>query len=168
MSSAHTTTNPTDIIAHTSNGSPADGDNWAEIDTAAWIAAAAAVGITATERPVNYDAYGLDYSTLAGVVEVDGDLFVLTSHRNPGRITADPLPTLTVEYVADEAHGGPAILVHATDGPYHAQDDPGEQVHAYDADPGMTVADVARTVGVEADSLTLVGEGHSTCWEVQP
>jgi len=168
MSSAHTTTNPTDIIAHTSNGSPADGDNWAEIDTAAWIAAAAAVGITATERPVNYDAYGLDYSTLAGVVEVDGDLFVLTSHRNPGRITADPLPTLTVEYVADEAHGGPAILVHATDGPYHAQDDPGEQVHAYDADPDMTTADIARTVGVEVDALTLVGEGHSTCWEVQP
>lgn len=79
--------------------------------------------------------------------------------------------TTTIEYVADEAHQGPAIIVHETTGPYHAQDNPGATVSVHLPEDGvtdqMTSAEVAAIVGVDVDAMALVSEGHADCWEIE-
>lgn len=76
----------------------------------------------------------------------------------------------TVEYVPDTAHAGPAVLVHRGVGPYHAQDNPGTAVAAFDANDGvheeMSPPEIAALVGVDVDSMRLTAEGHSACWEL--
>lgn len=79
--------------------------------------------------------------------------------------------TTTIEYVEAEAHQGPAILVHRTEGAFHVQDNPGELVAEFGPEDGvtgeLTTPEVAAIVGVEADTLTIVAEDtHSTTWEV--
>lgn len=80
--------------------------------------------------------------------------------------------TTTIEYVEAEALEGPAILVHRTEGAYHAQDNPGELVAEFGPAEGvtseLTAAQVAAITGHDLDTLTIVAEDAGvTCWEVE-
>lgn len=79
-----TTTNPTTIW--TEMPAIAEGDNWAYAATDAWIAEAAAAGVTATEAEARDD---LDYGTYAGTVEIDGQRYDLTVDGYRGRIVCE-------------------------------------------------------------------------------
>lgn len=77
----------------------------------------------------------------------------------------------TIEHVETEAHQGPAILVHRTEGAFHAQDNPGELVAAFGPKDGvtgeMTTPEVAAITGYDPDTLTIVAEDAGiTYWEV--
>lgn len=80
--------------------------------------------------------------------------------------------TTTIEYVESEALEGPAILVHRTEGAFHAQDNPGELVAEFGPAEGvtseLTTAQVAAITGHDLDTLTIVAEDAGvTCWEVE-
>lgn len=78
--------------------------------------------------------------------------------------------TTTIEYVEAEALEGPAILVHRTEGAYHAQDNPGELHAEFGPAEGVTAdltsAQIAAITGHDLDTLTIVAEyAGVTCWE---
>lgn len=80
--------------------------------------------------------------------------------------------TTTIEFVEAEALEGPAILVHRTEGAFHAQDNPGELVAEFGPAEGvtseLTAAQVAAITGHDLDTLTIVAEDAGvTCWEVE-
>lgn len=86
--------------------------------------------------------------------------------------TTTTTTTTTIEFVEAEALEGPAILVHRTEGAFHAQDNPGELVAEFGPEDGvtgdMTPADIAAMTGVDVDTMTIVAEDAGvTCWEVQ-
>lgn len=86
--------------------------------------------------------------------------------------TTTTTTTTTIEYVEAEALEGPAILVHRTEGAFHAQDNPGELVAEFGPAEGvtseLTAAQVAAITDHDLDTLTIVAEDAGvTCWEVE-